>query len=79
MAPKYGLVETGPARLIARSPGGGGWGEPAQRDRDRVARDVRDGVVSVEAAKRLYGFEPEEPGAIEGPGAPGQEADQPPS
>ncbi len=57
IAPKYGLVETGPTRLIARSPGGGGWGDPKERDRDAIARDVRDGVVSPEAAERDYGWE----------------------
>jgi N-methylhydantoinase B len=35
--------------------GGGGWGDPWQRDPDRVRRDVRDGYVSVEAARRDYG------------------------
>ncbi|MEL6984466.1 MAG: hydantoinase B/oxoprolinase family protein, partial [Actinomycetota bacterium] len=58
VAPKYGLAETGPARLVARSPGGGGWGDPRRRDRDAVARDVRDGVVSAEAAERDYGWTP---------------------
>lgn len=63
VAPKYGLAETGPVRLIARSPGGGGWGDPKARDRDAVARDVRDGVVSVEAAERDYGWVSSEPGS----------------
>ncbi|MCC2110432.1 MAG: hydantoinase B/oxoprolinase family protein, partial [Hyphomicrobiales bacterium] len=31
--------------------GGGGYGEPAQRDRDKLRREVRDGVVSAEAAR----------------------------
>ena len=53
---KYGLLELGPARVIARSPGGGGWGDPRDRDRGRVARDVRDGVVSEEAAREIYGW-----------------------
>jgi N-methylhydantoinase B len=37
------------------SDGGGGWGDPYQRDPDSVARDVRDGYVSVEGARRDYG------------------------
>ncbi len=57
VAPKYGLVETGPARLLARSPGGGGWGDPRDRPRELVARDVRDGVVSVEQARSQYGWD----------------------
>lgn len=35
--------------------GGGGWGNPFQRDTALVHRDVRNGFVSVEAAKRDYG------------------------
>jgi N-methylhydantoinase B len=37
------------------SGGGGGWGPPAERDRDAVRRDVREGYVSAEAARRDYG------------------------
>lgn len=35
--------------------GGGGWGDPYERDPARVARDVRCGYVSREAARRDYG------------------------
>jgi N-methylhydantoinase B len=35
--------------------GGGGWGEPLQRDPERVKRDVRDEYVSIEGAYRDYG------------------------
>lgn len=35
--------------------GGGGWGNPFERDVDRVVQDVREGFVSVEGAKRDYG------------------------
>jgi N-methylhydantoinase B len=41
-------------RLILELPGGGGMGEPVARDPVLVARDVRDGLVSVEAARELY-------------------------
>ncbi len=58
VAPKYGLGEFGPVRLRASSPGGGGWGDPRSRDRDRVARDLADGVISQEAATEVYGLEP---------------------
>jgi N-methylhydantoinase B len=57
-APKYGLREFPPVRLVAHSPGGGGWGDPLERDRDLVERDVLDGVVSPEAARDVYGWEP---------------------
>ena len=56
VAPKYGLAETGPVRLLARSPGGGGHGDPRTRAPEAVARDVRDGVVSPEAARDIYGW-----------------------
>jgi N-methylhydantoinase B len=35
--------------------GGGGFGDPRERDPARVAADVRDGYVTVEAARRDYG------------------------
>jgi len=41
--------------MVAETPGGGGWGDPRDRDREAVVRDVRDGVISVEAAARDYG------------------------
>ena len=42
-------------RLRLESPGGGGYGAPEERDPDAVARDVRLGYVSAEAARRDYG------------------------
>jgi N-methylhydantoinase B len=35
--------------------GGGGWGDPFERDVDAVVRDVRDGYVSIAGAERDYG------------------------
>ena len=35
--------------------GGGGWGDPLQRDPELVLRDVRDEYVSIEGAARDYG------------------------
>ena len=35
--------------------GAGGWGDPHRRDPERVGRDVRNGFVSPEAARREYG------------------------
>jgi N-methylhydantoinase B len=35
--------------------GGGGWGDARTRDPERVCRDVRDGYVSIEGARRDYG------------------------
>ena len=42
-------------RLRLESPGGGGWGDPAQRPVEAMARDIRLGHVSAEAAIRDYG------------------------
>jgi N-methylhydantoinase B len=42
-------------RLIFDTPGGGGYGPPAARDRLALARDVGSGLVSTDAAARLYG------------------------
>ena len=52
--PKYGVQRLGPARMIADTPGGGGWGDPFEREPDAVLRDVMDDVVSVEGARRDY-------------------------
>jgi N-methylhydantoinase B len=38
-----------------RLPGGGGYGDPRQRDRALVAEDLRNGVITPEAARREYG------------------------
>lgn len=37
------------------SDGGGGWGDPHERDPESVLRDVRDGYVSLDGAARDYG------------------------
>jgi N-methylhydantoinase B len=36
------------------APGGGGWGDPSERDSARVRADVADGILSPEAARRDY-------------------------
>jgi 5-oxoprolinase (ATP-hydrolysing) len=43
-----------------RLAGGGGWGDPLERDRDAILRDVRDEKVSAAAARELYGVGPAE-------------------
>ncbi|MEQ8349389.1 MAG: hydantoinase B/oxoprolinase family protein [Sneathiellaceae bacterium] len=37
------------------TPGGGGMGPPDRRDRPALLRDVADGLVTAEAARRVYG------------------------
>jgi len=36
-------------------PGAGGWGSPLDRSLDAVAKDLRDGLVTIEGAARDYG------------------------
>ena len=36
-------------------PGGGGFGDPRERDPQQVLIDVLDGLITVEDAKRDYG------------------------
>jgi N-methylhydantoinase B len=40
--------------LVFETPGGGGFGDPAERDREALARDVRQGLVSPDRAATLY-------------------------
>ncbi|GAB3125453.1 caprolactamase subunit beta [Novispirillum itersonii] len=42
-------------RVRNRNPGGGGYGNPFTRPAEAVALDVRDGLVTVEAARVEYG------------------------
>lgn len=41
-----------------QSAGGGGYGSPGNRDRALIERDLRDGYISLERARSVYGFEP---------------------
>ena len=42
--------------LVLQTPGGGGFGKPVERDRDAVTQDLSDGLISQEAAIKLYKF-----------------------
>ena len=44
-------------RLTIVTPGGGGFGEPAQRDRAALLDDFRDGKISAEKIKQDYGVD----------------------
>ena len=55
MLPPMFSTEIGIGDVYAhRTAGGGGWGDPLERDVAAVARDVVDEKVSVEAALELY-------------------------
>ncbi|HEY3685383.1 MAG TPA: hydantoinase B/oxoprolinase family protein [Streptosporangiaceae bacterium] len=54
--PRKQLVRLSPSdRVQLQMPGGGGYGDPYDRDPSLVLRDVVDGYVSVEAARAAYG------------------------
>ncbi|MES3517149.1 MAG: hydantoinase B/oxoprolinase family protein [Natronomonas sp.] len=42
-----------------RTPGAGGYGNPADRDRAAIERDLRLGKLTPEAARRRYGYDPD--------------------
>lgn len=42
-------------RIASYNPGGGGWGAAFERDPEAVRNDVRNGLVSIEAAREEYG------------------------
>ena len=42
--------------VMILSPGGGGYGSPAERSLEAVAEDVRQGLVSVQSAEKIYGY-----------------------
>jgi N-methylhydantoinase B len=44
--------------LYVNTPGGGGYGDPCRRPRGSVEADIREGKVSLEAAKRYYCYKP---------------------
>ena len=53
--PAYGRRSYGRCSYRALAPGGCGWGDPLERPAAMVQRDVRDGLVSPQAARETYG------------------------
>ncbi|MCA8928842.1 MAG: hydantoinase B/oxoprolinase family protein, partial [Alphaproteobacteria bacterium] len=53
-------------RVQVGTPGGGGYGDPFQREPERVAADVKAGLVSREAAERDYGVALTARGQVDG-------------
>ena len=43
-------------RLMIMTPGGGGIGAPAERDRGQVANDLADELISSDSAEKLYAY-----------------------
>jgi N-methylhydantoinase B len=50
---------------VHRTAGGGGWGDPLEREPEAVAHDVADEKVSAAAARELYGVALDEGGAVD--------------
>ena len=53
--PQFGTGRLGPTEIRIQSPAGGGWGDPKRRSADLVLLDVRNGLVSEDAARSIYG------------------------
>ncbi len=53
--PKSHYVLRPGQRVLLKLPGGGGYGEPFQRDPQRVLEDVKQGYITLAAAERDYG------------------------
>ena len=52
----WGTTSLGVGDLqVIRYNGGGGYGDPLDRDPDAVARDVQEGAVSLDASRAVYG------------------------
>jgi len=45
--------------LLLSLPGGGGYGESAQRDRSLVEQDLLRGYIGEDEAKRVYAYKPD--------------------
>lgn len=54
-------------RVVLRSAGGGGYGDPLRRDPEAVADDLRLGYISKEAATQIYGLVMTADGAVDVP------------
>jgi N-methylhydantoinase B len=52
----YGMTRLNPGDLIVMdAAGGGGYGNPYERDPQRVRTDVLNGYITIEKAKEDYG------------------------
>ena len=52
-------------KVMIACPGGGGYGDPAKRDRAAVRRDLAYGYISADVARRVYGLTDAEIKAVE--------------
>ena len=45
-------------KIVLRTPGGGGYGSPLERDRKLILKDIVNELLSIGEAERSYGIEP---------------------
>lgn len=54
---KYSNIPMNPGdRVRVLAPGGGGFGAPADRSQEAIKEDVREGYISEDQARKIYGF-----------------------
>jgi 5-oxoprolinase (ATP-hydrolysing)/N-methylhydantoinase B len=59
---KYANAQFAPGdRIRLWTPGGGGYGAPAQRDPAAIAEDLREGYITPTGARHDYGHPPPNP------------------
>ena len=63
--PQFGKRALINPKFTVSSAGGGGWGDPRRRDAALVARDVKDGIVSIGAARERYGVAIDAAGVVD--------------
>jgi N-methylhydantoinase B len=55
--PGKAVRELEPGTIVSvRTPGAGGYGDPADRDPEAISRDLELGKLSIETARTVYGF-----------------------
>jgi N-methylhydantoinase B len=55
LPPKMSTLVPPDTVVTVELPGGGGYGPPMARDPERVLEDVREGYVSIDQARAVYG------------------------
>lgn len=53
------IYDVPPGTILKKwNAGGGGYGPPTRRARDKIVRDLREGYISIDHARRVYGYSP---------------------
>jgi N-methylhydantoinase B len=64
--PGLGEITLAPGEtVVSYSAAGGGYGDPRERDRERVRVDVAEGWITRERAREVYGVEIDERGRVD--------------